>query len=61
MALVVCWGGTTEIDAIFGIAAINVQSSGDVGQIRVRAESPGLKSASIELVATSFVGGLSAQ
>lgn len=51
-------GGTTEIDAISGIAAINVQSTGDIGQIRVHAESHGLKSSSIELAASSSSGGL---
>lgn len=51
-------GGTTEIDAISGIAAINVQSSVHNGRIRVRAEAPGLRPGSIELVATSSAGGL---
>ncbi|MGO8719147.1 MAG: glycoside hydrolase family 2 TIM barrel-domain containing protein [Acidobacteriaceae bacterium] len=54
-------GGTTEIDAISGIAAINVQSTDEDGQIWVHAESHGLQSGSIELVATSSAGGLSAQ
>jgi beta-galactosidase len=35
-------GGATEIDAITGIAAINVQNTGQPGEIVVKAESPGL-------------------
>lgn len=35
-------GGATEIDAISGVAAINVQSAGRAGEIRVTATSPGL-------------------
>lgn len=42
-------GGTTEIDAISGIAAINVQNTGKGGRIVVHAEARGLKSSSIEL------------
>ncbi len=40
-------GGATEIDAITGIAAINLQSTGKVGEIAVRATSPGLTPASL--------------
>ena len=40
-------GGATEIDAITGIAAINLQSTGKVGEIAVRATSPGLSPASL--------------
>ncbi len=42
-------GGTTEIDAISGIAAINVQNTAKGGRIVVHAEAHGLKSDSIEL------------
>ncbi len=45
-------GGTTEIDAISGIAAINLQSTGESGRIVVRAEARGLKPAFMELIAT---------
>lgn len=44
-------GGTTEIDAISGIAAINVQSTGERGEVVVRASSPGLGSASLRVSA----------
>jgi beta-galactosidase len=44
-------GGTTEVDAISGIAAINVQSVGRTGTIVVKATSPGLASASIRVPA----------
>jgi beta-galactosidase len=40
-------GGATEIDAIAGIAAINLQSTGKVGEIAIRATSPGLRPASL--------------
>jgi beta-galactosidase len=40
-------GGATEIDAITGIAAINLQSTGETGEIVVKATSPGLGSASL--------------
>lgn len=46
-------GGTTEIDAISGIAAINLQSTGERGRVSVRAEAYGLKSAYTELKPTS--------
>ena len=46
-------GGTTEIDAISGIAAINLQSTGERGPVLVRAEAPGLKAGSLELIAQS--------
>ncbi len=46
-------GGTTEIDAISGIVAINLQSTGEKGKILVRAEAHGLKAASAELTASS--------
>ena len=44
-------GGTTEIDAITGIAAINLQSTGEAGEIVVQAASPGLSSASLRVAA----------
>ncbi|HEX5411150.1 MAG TPA: glycoside hydrolase family 2 TIM barrel-domain containing protein [Terriglobia bacterium] len=44
-------GGTTEIDAITGIASINVQSTGERGEVVIQADSPGLQSASLRLPA----------
>jgi beta-galactosidase len=44
-------GGTTEVDAISGVAAINLQSTGEAGEIVVTATSPGLKSGSVRLSA----------
>jgi beta-galactosidase len=44
-------GGTTRIDAITGVAAINVQSTGEAGEIVVKATSPGPASASLRLSA----------
>ena len=44
-------GGTTEIDAISGAVAINLQSTGEAGEIDIRATSPGLVPASILLPA----------
>jgi beta-galactosidase len=46
-------GGTTEIDAISGIVAINLQSTGEKGRITVRADAKGLQSDSIDLATTS--------
>jgi beta-galactosidase len=45
-------GGTTEIDAINGIVAINVQSTGRTGEIQVSAVSPGLSSGSVQIRAS---------
>jgi beta-galactosidase len=44
-------GGATQIDAISGIAAINVQSTGQAGEIIIEAKSPGLEAGSARLVA----------
>ena len=44
-------GGTTEIDAITGIVAINLQSTGAEGAIVVEATSPGLVSATLTVPA----------
>jgi beta-galactosidase len=44
-------GGTTEIDAISGIAAINLQSAGEAGEVVIKATSPGLQSASLRVPA----------
>jgi beta-galactosidase len=44
-------GGATQIDAISGIAAINVQSTGEAGEILLEAKSSGLESGSARLVA----------
>lgn len=44
-------GGTTQVDAISGIAAINVQSTGPAGEIMVEATSLGLGSGSARLAA----------
>jgi beta-galactosidase len=44
-------GGTTEIDAITGIAAINLQSTGESGEVVIKATSPGLQSASLRVPA----------
>ncbi|TAM84263.1 MAG: DUF4982 domain-containing protein [Acidobacteria bacterium] len=44
-------GGTTEIDAITGIAAINVQSTGEPGELIIKASSPALESASLRVSA----------
>ena len=44
-------GGTTEIDAIAGVAAINVQSTDRGGAIVVTATSPGLASGSVRIQA----------
>lgn len=45
------FGGTTEIDAITGIAAINLQSTGGRGAVVIQATSPGLESASLRVPA----------
>jgi beta-galactosidase len=42
-------GGTTEIDAISGVAAINVQTAGQLGEIAVTATSDGLTSGSVRI------------
>jgi beta-galactosidase len=42
-------GAATEIDAIAGVAAINVQTLRDPGEITVTAASPGLESGSVRL------------
>jgi len=42
-------GGTTEIDAISGAVAINLQSIGEAGVIAVKATSPGLDAASLRV------------
>jgi len=44
-------GGTTQVDAISGVAAINVQTTGQVGEIVVEAKSPGLGTGSVRLAA----------
>jgi beta-galactosidase len=44
-------GGTTEIDAITGVVAINLQSTGAEGEIVVKATSPGLASATLRVPA----------
>jgi beta-galactosidase len=41
--------GATEIDAISGIAAINVQNTGQPGEVVVRATSPGLQAGSAQI------------
>ena len=43
-------GGTTEIDAINGVAAINVQNNGESGEIVVTATSPGLEAGSVRIM-----------
>ena len=45
-------GGTTKIDAITGIAAINVQSTGQPGEIVIEAKSFGLETGSVRIRAT---------
>ncbi len=42
-------GSITEVDAISGVAAINVQSAGQAGEIVITATSPGLESGSARL------------
>lgn len=42
-------GGTTHIDAISGVAAINVQTTGQPGEIVVTATSPGLEPGSARI------------
>ena len=42
-------GGTTTIDAITGRAAINVQSTGQPGEIVVEATSVGLETGSVRI------------
>jgi len=42
-------GGATEIDAIAGVAAINVQSTGRSGEVRVAASAEGLASGAVRL------------
>jgi beta-galactosidase len=42
-------GGATEIDAITGVAAINVQNTGEPGEIVVKAASPGLAAGSVRI------------
>jgi beta-galactosidase len=44
-------GGAMEIDAISGIVAINLQSTGEAGQINVKASSPGLDTVSLRIPA----------
>lgn len=44
-------GGTTEIDAISGVAAINVQTAGQQGEIVVTAAAEGLPSGSVRIQA----------
>ena len=44
-------GGATEIDAITGIAAINLQNTGAESEIVVKATSPGLVSATLRVPA----------
>ena len=44
-------GGATEIDAITGVVAINLQSTGAEGEIVVKATSPGLASATLRVPA----------
>ena len=44
-------GGTTTIDAITGLAAINVQSTGQPGEIVVQAASAGLETGSVRILA----------
>lgn len=44
-------GAGTEVDAISGIAAVNVQSAGEPGEIVVTASSPGLASGSARIQA----------
>jgi beta-galactosidase len=44
-------GATTEVDAISGVAAINIESTGEAGEIVVTAASPGLDSGSVRLSA----------
>src|SRR5262249_6048291 len=44
-------GGATQIDAISGVAAINVQSTGLIGEIIVEATSPELRMGSIRVEA----------
>jgi beta-galactosidase len=46
-------GGTTIIDAITGLAAINVQSTGEAGEIVLEASSAGLESGSASIETTS--------
>jgi beta-galactosidase len=53
-------GGSTEVDAITGIAAINVQSTGQTGEVVIQATSPGLESGSLRVPAKTqarAVGG----
>ncbi len=47
-------GGTTQVDAISGMAAINVQSTGQVGEIMLEAKSPGLGTGSARLAAVQW-------
>jgi len=46
-------GGATVVDAVSGMAAINVQSTGQPGQVTVKAVSDGLEPGLVELVAAS--------
>jgi hypothetical protein len=46
-------GGATEIDAISGIAAINVQTTGKPGEIAVTATAPKLEPGSVRIQATA--------
>jgi beta-galactosidase len=46
-------GGTTTVDAITGLAAINVQSTGQSGRVTVKASSTKLEPGSVELIAES--------
>jgi beta-galactosidase len=45
-------GGTTTVDAITGLAAINVQSTGQPGEIVVEAKSVGLETGSVRIRAS---------
>jgi len=42
-------GGTTQIDAISGVAAINAQSTSEPGEVLVEALSPELRMGSVRL------------
>jgi beta-galactosidase len=53
-------GGTTQIDAISGVAAINVQSTSQAGEVIVEASSPelGTDSARLKTVKNPLEGTL---
>jgi hypothetical protein len=46
-------GGAVVLDAISGVAAINVRSTGQAGRVTVKAVSPGLEPGMVDLIATS--------